>query len=108
MCQGIEFENGGPVLISNLIKENMNGMDVSVLMGANVANEGARVRGLGGVRGWRRAGLDGRGAGVGVGLGWRWSGGEGGGGCGGGSGGCWVVRQKLRGCLAKAVAVQSP
>ena len=56
MCQGIEFENGGPVLISNLIKENMNGMDVSVLMGANVANEGARVRGweacgAGGVRG---------------------------------------------------------
>merc|ERR1740139_1768094 len=39
LIKGIEFENGGPVLISNLIKENMNGMDVSVLMGANVANE---------------------------------------------------------------------
>ena len=32
------------MLISNLIKENMNGMDVSVLMGANVANEGALLR----------------------------------------------------------------
>jgi glycerol-3-phosphate dehydrogenase (NAD+) len=42
LIKGIEFENGGPVLISNLIKENMNGMDVSVLMGANVANEVAQ------------------------------------------------------------------
>ena len=77
VCQGIEFENGGPVLISNLIKENMNGMDVSVLMGANVANEGAP-------RGGTRAGLGWRGAwwrqgrgwrrewGWGWGLGWRW------------------------------------
>ena len=67
VCQGIEFENGGPVLISNLIKENMNGMDVSVLMGANVANEGAR-------RGGTRAGLGGRGAGWRRGWvrGWGW------------------------------------
>merc|ERR1719217_1294215 len=42
LIKGIEFENGGPVLISNMIKENMNGMDVSVLMGANVANEVAQ------------------------------------------------------------------
>ena len=41
-AQGIEFENGGPVLISNMIKEAMSGMDVSVLMGANVANEVAQ------------------------------------------------------------------
>ena len=59
--QGIEFENGGPVLISNLIKENMNGMDVSVLMGANVANEGARN--AGGGRGGRGAGWTGQGGG---------------------------------------------
>jgi len=42
LIKGIEFEGGGPVLISNMIKENMNGMDVSVLMGANVANEVAQ------------------------------------------------------------------
>ena len=64
VCQGIEFENGGPVLISNLIKENMNGMDVSVLMGANVANEGAP-------RGGTRAGLGWRGAWWRQGRGWR-------------------------------------
>ena len=33
---------GGPILISNMIKDAMKGMDVSVLMGANVANEVAR------------------------------------------------------------------
>jgi len=42
LIKGIEFEDGGPILISNMIKENMNGMDVSVLMGANVANEVAQ------------------------------------------------------------------
>jgi len=42
LIKGIEFENGGPVLISNMIKDAMNGMDVSVLMGANVANEVAQ------------------------------------------------------------------
>merc|ERR1719454_1176611 len=42
LIKGIEFEEGGPILISNMIKEAMNGMDVSVLMGANVANEVAR------------------------------------------------------------------
>ena len=30
------------MLISNMIKDAMNGMDVSVLMGANVANEVAQ------------------------------------------------------------------
>jgi len=33
---------GGPILISDMIKDEMKGMDVSVLMGANVANEVAR------------------------------------------------------------------
>ena len=42
LIKGIEFEEGGPILISNMIKEAMDGMDVSVLMGANVANEGER------------------------------------------------------------------
>merc|ERR1711988_1202035 len=42
LIKGIEFEEGGPVLISNMIKDAMGGMDVSVLMGANVANEVAR------------------------------------------------------------------
>ena len=42
LIKGIEFEEGGPILISNMIKDAMNGMDVSVLMGANVANEVAR------------------------------------------------------------------
>ena len=38
--QGIEFNEDGPLLISGMIKEEMGGnMDVSVLMGANVANE---------------------------------------------------------------------
>ena len=41
LIKGIEFEEGGPILISNMIKDAMSGMDVSVLMGANVANEGA-------------------------------------------------------------------
>jgi glycerol-3-phosphate dehydrogenase len=42
LIKGIEFEEGGPILISNMIKDAMSGMDVSVLMGANVANEGKR------------------------------------------------------------------
>jgi len=42
LIKGIEFSDEGPILISNMIKEAMSGMDVSVLMGANVANEVAR------------------------------------------------------------------
>jgi len=42
LIKGIEFDEEGPILISNMIKEQMSGMDVSVLMGANVANEVAR------------------------------------------------------------------
>jgi len=41
LIKGIEFSEGGPQLISDLIKERTN-MDVSVLMGANVANEVAQ------------------------------------------------------------------
>merc|ERR1719331_1084281 len=32
LIKGIEFSSEGPILISNLIKEEMKGMDVSVLM----------------------------------------------------------------------------
>jgi len=39
LIKGIEFGESGPILISNMIKDAMGGMDVSVLMGANVANE---------------------------------------------------------------------
>ena len=36
----MEFNEDGPLLISGMIKDEMGGdMDVSVLMGANVANE---------------------------------------------------------------------
>lgn len=42
LIKGIEFNDRGPILISNMIKEAMGGMDVSVLMGANVANEVAK------------------------------------------------------------------
>jgi len=42
LIKGIEFGESGPILISDMIKEEMKGMDVSVLMGANVANEVAR------------------------------------------------------------------
>jgi len=42
LIKGIEFDESGPILISNLIKKAMNDMDVSVLMGANVANEVAK------------------------------------------------------------------
>jgi len=42
LIKGIEFNEQGPILISSMIKDAMGGMDVSVLMGANVANEVAR------------------------------------------------------------------
>merc|ERR1719453_36829 len=42
LIKGIEFGESGPILISNMIKDAMGGMDFSVLMGANVANEVAR------------------------------------------------------------------
>jgi len=42
LIKGIEFGAKGPILISSMIKDCMGGMDVSVLMGANVANEVAR------------------------------------------------------------------
>merc|ERR1712087_1062477 len=41
LIKGIEFNEDGPLLISGMIKEIMS-QDVSVLMGANVANEVAR------------------------------------------------------------------
>ena len=43
LIKGIEFGEAGPILISNMIKDAMGGMDVSVLMGANVANEVRRL-----------------------------------------------------------------
>ena len=42
LIKGIEFGEGGPRLISGIIKDSMGGMDTSVLMGANVANEAPR------------------------------------------------------------------
>jgi glycerol-3-phosphate dehydrogenase (NAD+) len=42
LIKGIEFDEQGPQLISQYIKGVMNGMDVSVLMGANVANDVAQ------------------------------------------------------------------
>ncbi|KAJ1641306.1 glycerol-3-phosphate dehydrogenase 1-like protein, isoform CRA_d, partial [Pavlovales sp. CCMP2436] len=42
LIKGIEFDANGPILISSLIKKQMGGMDVSVLMGANVAGEVAK------------------------------------------------------------------
>ena len=45
LIKGIEFENGTPVLISDLLQKEMAKsegspkIDMSVLMGANVANE---------------------------------------------------------------------
>jgi len=43
LIKGIEFKDAKPVLISDLLKEAMNGtIDMSVLMGANVANEVAK------------------------------------------------------------------
>merc|ERR1711871_6705 len=42
LIKGIEFENKSPKLISQMIAKEMGGMDVSVLMGANLANEVAQ------------------------------------------------------------------
>mmetsp|Transcript_20685 Transcript_20685/g.53449 ORF Transcript_20685/g.53449 Transcript_20685/m.53449 type:complete len:355 (-) Transcript_20685:314-1378(-) len=42
LIKGIEFVDNKPMLISDLIKKEMSGMDISVLMGANVANEVAQ------------------------------------------------------------------
>jgi len=39
LIKGVHFDESGIVLISDLIKQDMQGMDVSVLMGANLANE---------------------------------------------------------------------
>ena len=39
LIKGVHFDEEGIVLISDLIKKDMGGMDVSVLMGANLANE---------------------------------------------------------------------
>ena len=39
LIKGIEFDETGPVLISSMIQKEMAGMDVSVLMGANLADE---------------------------------------------------------------------
>jgi glycerol-3-phosphate dehydrogenase len=48
LIKGVHFDERGVVLISDLIKADMGGMDVSVLMGANLANEVAQVcEGLG-------------------------------------------------------------
>jgi len=46
LIKGVHFDDSGIVLISDLIKQDMGGMDVGVLMGANLANEvGSRSRG---------------------------------------------------------------
>jgi len=42
LIKGVHFDDSGIVLISDLIKADMGGMDVSVLMGANLANEVAK------------------------------------------------------------------
>jgi glycerol-3-phosphate dehydrogenase (NAD+) len=39
LIKAVEFDAGGIVLISDMIRRRMGGMDVSVLMGANLANE---------------------------------------------------------------------
>jgi glycerol-3-phosphate dehydrogenase (NAD+) len=39
LIKAIQFDENGIVLISDMIKKGLNGMDVSVLMGANLANE---------------------------------------------------------------------
>eukprot|EP00960_Hanusia_phi_P029794 748181-Hanusia_phi.AAC.2 len=39
LIKGVHFDSKGMVLISDMIKEGLNGMDVSVLMGANLAKE---------------------------------------------------------------------
>lgn len=42
LIKGVDVEKKGLHLISDIIKESLNGMDVSVLMGANLANEVAQ------------------------------------------------------------------
>eukprot|EP00937_MAST-01D_sp_MAST-1D-sp2_P003777 g3777.t1 len=42
LIKGIDFDDKGVVLISDLIRQGLDGMDTSVLMGANVANEVAK------------------------------------------------------------------
>ncbi len=39
LIKAIHFDENGIVLISDMIKRDLHGMDVSVLMGANLANE---------------------------------------------------------------------
>ncbi len=40
--QGMTINEAGPVLLSDIIKESLGGIDVSVLMGANIAKEVAK------------------------------------------------------------------
>jgi glycerol-3-phosphate dehydrogenase (NAD+) len=42
LAKGIDFDDNGVVLISDIIRRGLKDMDVSVLMGANVANEVAQ------------------------------------------------------------------
>lgn len=42
LIKGVDVEKKGLHLISDIIKDSLNGMDVSVLMGANLANEVAQ------------------------------------------------------------------
>ncbi|ORY40941.1 NAD-dependent glycerol-3-phosphate dehydrogenase [Rhizoclosmatium globosum] len=44
LIKGVDVSKAGLRLISDVIKENLNGMDVSVLMGANIANEVAEEK----------------------------------------------------------------
>lgn len=39
LIKGVHFDETGMVLVSDLIKQGLHGMDVSVLMGANLAKE---------------------------------------------------------------------
>jgi hypothetical protein len=39
LIKAVDFDENGIVLVSDIIRQKMNGMDVSVLMGANLANE---------------------------------------------------------------------
>lgn len=52
--QGIDFDEKGLVLISDNIRKALGGIDVSVLMGANVARE-VRYKHT---RTWRPMGVD--------------------------------------------------
>jgi glycerol-3-phosphate dehydrogenase (NAD+) len=42
LIKGIDFDDNGIVLISDIIRQGLGGIDCSVLMGANVANEVAK------------------------------------------------------------------